>query len=263
MTDALTHDDNRTDALDLHGRTALITGGGVGIGAGIAEELAGRGAQVIVTFQSHEPDEAALARLRTPDGREATAVRVDLTSEDEVQQLGDTIAELGRLDILVHNAGGLLQRSTIAEMSYSLFRSVQALNVDSVFLVTRRMLPLMGRGGRIVTVASLAGRTGGHAGATAYATAKAALFGFTRGLAAEIAASGITVNAVAPGFIEATPFHDTFTAADSKAKTISGIPVGRAGKPADIASAVAWLVSPGASFTTGVVLDVNGGQYFS
>ncbi|WP_102159625.1 SDR family NAD(P)-dependent oxidoreductase [Zhihengliuella halotolerans] len=250
--------------LDLHGRTALVTGGGVGIGAAIAEELARRGARVVVTYHSHTPDDDALAALGSADGKPGFAVRADLTIESEVEALGRRLEQdCGNVDILVHNAGGLLQRSRISDMPYDLFRRVQALNVDSVFLVTRRILPLMRDGGRIVTVASLAGRSGGHAGATAYATAKAALFGFTRGLAGEVAADGITVNAVAPGFIEATPFHDTFTTVDSKQHTVSGIPVGRAGVPADVASAVVWLASPGAAFTTGTILDINGGQHFS
>ncbi|MCO1339918.1 short-chain dehydrogenase [Kocuria polaris] len=250
--------------IDLHGRTALVTGGGVGIGAAIAEKLARRGARVVITYRSHRPDDDALARHHGADGAPGLAVRADLTVEAEVAALGQSLAsECGNIDILVHNAGGLLQRSRISDMPYDLFRRVQAVNVDSVFLVTRQILPLMRDGGRIITVASLAGRSGGHAGATAYATAKAGLFGFTRGLASEVAADGITVNAVAPGFIEATPFHDTFTTADSKQQTVRGIPVGRAGVPDDVAAAVAWFASPGAAFTTGTILDVNGGQHYS
>lgn len=250
--------------LELRGKNALVTGGGVGIGAAIAEALAARGARVAVTYRTHAPSDEAVGRLRSADGRPALTLRSDLTVEDEVQVLGDRFAaELGGADIVVHNAGGLIERSRIAAMPHELFRRIQAVNVDSVFLVTRRMLPLMSTGGRIVTVASLAGRSGGHAGATAYATAKSALFGFTRGLANELAPEGITVNAVAPGFIESTPFHDTFTTAESKQQTVSGIPVGRAGVPGDVAAAVSWLASPGASFTTGTIMDVNGGQHFS
>ncbi|MCM1012755.1 MULTISPECIES: SDR family oxidoreductase [unclassified Brevibacterium] len=248
---------------ELAGKLALVTGGGVGIGASIAESLAARGARVAVTYRSHRPDDEALARLISIDGQEPVAVAADLTVEAEVANLGAQIESIGGVDILVNNAGGLIQRSTIAEMSYELFRRVQVLNVDSTFLVTKRMLPLMGAGGRIITVASLAGRSGGHAGATAYATSKAALFGFTRGLASEVAERGITVNAVAPGFIEATPFHDTFTSPESKSSTVAGIPVGRAGVPADVAHTVAWLASPSSSFVTGAIVDVNGGQFFS
>ncbi|MGW9113344.1 SDR family NAD(P)-dependent oxidoreductase [Microbacterium sp. NPDC055683] len=249
---------------DLDGTIALISGGGIGIGAGIAERLAARGARIIVTYRSHRPDPDLLDRLSHPGGEPALAVPVDLTDEEQVAALGERMADdIGRVDILVHNAGGLVQRSPLSEMSYSLFRQVQAVNVDSVFLLTRQLLPLMVEGGRIVIVSSLAARNGGHAGATAYATAKSALFGFTRGLSKELASRGITVNAVAPGFIEATPFHDTFTTADSKRETIKMIPVGRAGTPADVASAVSWLASPDTAFITGAVIDVNGGQQFS
>ena len=141
---------------------------------------------------------------------------------------------------------------------------VMAVNLDSAFLVTHYCLPFMNAGwGRIINVASLAGLNGGHPGAVAYAASKAALFGFTRGLSKEVASKGITVNAVAPGFIEATPFHDTFTTAESKATTVASIPVERPGVPADVASAVGWLASPAASFTTGTTVNVNGGQFFA
>jgi 3-oxoacyl-[acyl-carrier protein] reductase len=133
-----------------------------------------------------------------------------------------------------------------------------------MLLTTQHALPLMTRGaGRIINVASLAGRTGGHPGALAYATAKAAVFGFTRSLATELAPRAITVNALAPGFIEATPFHDTFTTAESKRATITTIPAGRAGTPDDVAGPALWLASEHSSFVTGTVVDINGGQHFA
>ncbi|MGJ8517865.1 SDR family NAD(P)-dependent oxidoreductase [Carnimonas bestiolae] len=249
---------------DLNGKIAVVTGGAVGIGAAIAQSLAARGARIVFTYHSHAPSQQALDALRTPDQQEAIAYSIDLTSESAVEEFGSEIErEVGKVDILVHNAGGLVERSRIEEMPYTLFRNVQTLNVDSVFLLSKRLIPLMPEEGRIVIVASLAGRSGGHPGATAYATAKAALFGFTRGLSKEVADRRITVNAVAPGFIEATPFHDTFTTEASKQHTITTIPLGRAGVPDDVASAVSWLASPGASFVTGTIIDINGGQHFS
>jgi 3-oxoacyl-[acyl-carrier protein] reductase len=171
--------------------------------------------------------------------------------------------KLGKLDILVNNVGGLVKRSPISEMPFELWKEVIAVNLDSAFLITHYLLPILSRGnGRIINIASLAGRNGGHPGATAYAAAKAALFGFTRGLSKELAPEGITVNALAPGFIEGTPFHDTFTTAESKRVSISTIPVGRAGAPNDVASAALWLASDSAAFVTGTVIDINGGQYF-
>jgi len=248
---------------DLQGKIALVTGGGVGIGAAIAESLAARGARIVLTYNSHKPSSEALVRLRSSNDEEALAFQIDLTLEHKVDEFGAIMEkELGRVDILVHNAGGLVQRSRIEDMSYELFRKVQAVNVDSVFLLSKRVLPLIPKEGRIIVISSLAGQNGGHPGATAYATSKAALFGFTRGLCKEVADRGITVNSVAPGFIEATPFHDTFTTEDSKQKTISTIPLGRPGVPADVASAVLWLASPSASFISGTVIDVNGAQHF-
>ncbi|MDQ5861535.1 MAG: SDR family oxidoreductase [Actinomycetota bacterium] len=248
----------------LAGKTALITGGGVGIGFEIAAALAAAGARVAVTYRSHQPDDEQLKQLVSSDGSRPLAIASDATSDPSAAELMKTIEnEFGKLDILVNNAGGLIQRCLIKDMDFALWRSVQAVNTDSAFLTTHHALSLLSSpGGRIINIASLAGRNGGHPGATAYATSKAALFGFTRGLAKEVAPDGITVNAIAPGFIEATPFHDTFTSASSKAATISGIPAGRAGRPGDVADAVLWLAGEGSSFVSGTVVDVNGAQYF-
>ncbi len=248
----------------LAGKTALVTGGGVGIGFEIAAALAAAGARIAVTYRSHRPDEDQIQRLTPADGSRPLVVESDATDDLSAAELMKTVEnEFGTLDILVNNAGGLVKRCLIRDMDFSLWRSVQAVNTDSAFLTTHHALPLLrSPGGRIINIASLAGRNGGHPGATAYATSKAALFGFTRGLAKEVAPDGITVNAIAPGFIEATPFHDTFTSESSKTTTISGIPAGRAGRPGDVADAFLWLAGQGSSFVSGTVVDVNGAQYF-
>jgi 3-oxoacyl-[acyl-carrier protein] reductase len=196
---------------DLSNTTALVTGGGVGIGRRIALRLAQAGARVAVTYRSHEPDQELVTAL----GSDAVIVQLDATSEVQVAELATTISDrFGTLDVLVNNAGGLVRRATLAELDMELWRTVMAVNVDSTYLVTRALLSLITRGrGRVINIASLAGHNGGGPGALAYATSKAAIFGFTRALAREVGPDGITVNALAPGFIEATPFHDTFTSA--------------------------------------------------
>jgi 3-oxoacyl-[acyl-carrier protein] reductase len=248
----------------LAGKTALITGGAVGIGAGIAASYVTAGALVAITYRTHVPSDELLAKLTGASQRTPLVIQLDSTCEASVAAAAGRISEkLGKLDILVNNVGGLVKRSTIGEMSFALWKEVMAVNLDSAFLTTHYLLPILSRGnGRIINIASLAGRTGGHPGATAYAAAKAALFGFTRGLSKELAPAGITVNALAPGFIEGTPFHETFTTAESKKATISAIPVGRAGAPSDVASAALWLASESAAFVTGTIIDINGGQYF-
>lgn len=247
----------------LRGKTALVTGGGTGIGQGVALALAEAGVRIAVTYNSHEPDQEFADAVERGSGFPLKSIQLDATAEQEVREAAQNIAmELGGLDILVNNVGGLVQRSSIGDMDFSLWKRVLEVNLDSTFLMTHYALPYLREGGRVINIASLAGRNGGHAGATAYATSKAAMFGFTRGLAKELAPSGITVNALAPGFIEATPFHDTFTTQDSKAETISTIPLGRAGVPQDVAGAALWLASDHAQFVTGTVVDINGGQYF-
>lgn len=248
----------------LAGLNATVTGGAVGIGRSIAIALAGAGARVTITHRTHAPDVDMLREIESGSGRPLLALPVDATDSVAVDAaLSAIAAETGSIDILVNNVGGLVQRSPIAEMDVDLWRRVLAVNLDSMFFATRAVLAHMPSGaGRIINVASLAARNGGHAGATAYAATKAGVLGFTRGLAKEVAPRGITVNALAPGFIEDTPFHDTFTTAASKETTISGIPAGRAGTPDDVAGAAVWLAGPTASYVNGAVIDINGAQYF-
>jgi 3-oxoacyl-[acyl-carrier protein] reductase len=248
----------------LRGKTALVTGGGTGIGQGIALAFAQAGARIAITYNNHKPDQDFADAIERHSRHTLISLQLDATVETEVQRTIEVLGrDLGRLDVLVNNVGGLVQRSPIGDMDFKLWKQVLAVNLDSTFLMTHFALPLINGGGRIINIASLAGRNGGHPGATAYATSKAAIFGFTRGLSKEVAPSGITVNALAPGFIEATPFHDTFTTAESKAATVQTIPLGRAGLPEDVAGAALWLASEHARFVTGTVVDINGGQYFA
>lgn len=248
----------------LAGKTALVTGGGTGIGREIALALAAAGAHVAITHLSHKPD-ADFEDQITASGSPYVALEVDATDADELRSaIGDIAARLGSIDILVNNIGGLIQREKIADMSLELWRRVMAVNLDSTFVATNAALAYMTSGwGRIINISSLAGHNGGSAGSVAYASSKAAMFGFTKGLAKEVAGQGITVNAIAPGFIEATPFHDTFTPPADKIEAISRIPVGRAGVPGDVAAAALWFASPGTGFITGTTADINGGQYFA
>lgn len=248
----------------LQGKNALVTGGGVGIGAETARVLAREGARVALTYRTHAPEQAFLDELESLSGQPALAAAVDGTDEKDVKAVVDRVAEaFGGIDILVNNIGGMVHRSRLEDMTVELWHTVQDVNVLSTMLFTREAHTHMGSGGRIVNVASLAGENGGHPGALAYASSKGAVITFTRALARELAPEGITVNAVAPGFIEDTPFHDTFTTAESKAQTVTTIPMGRVGEPTEVGEAIGWLASDRASFVSGEVLDINGAQYFA
>ncbi|WP_240607244.1 SDR family NAD(P)-dependent oxidoreductase [Cryobacterium aureum] len=243
----------------LDGRTALVTGGGVGIGAAIARALASAGARVAVTYRSHKPDPSFVSEVG------AFVVQVDAGDPNTVRTGVEQSADhLGGLDILVNNIGGLVRRARLGELDLETWRAILNVNLDSMFLFSHHALPFLAKSdfGRVINIASLAAHSGGHPGALAYATAKAGAIGFTRALATELGPQGITVNALAPGFVEATPFHDTFTTADSKRSTVDAIPIGRAGRPDDVAGATVWLASDAASFVSGAVIDINGAQYF-
>ena len=250
----------------LGGKKALITGGGSGIGRAISAELAVLGAHVCIHyFRSSDSAKALADQIRSGNGT-AFTIGADLTKEEEVSRLFAELTEhFDGLDILINNAGDLVARYSLEEISYGFYRKVLAVNLDSMMLVSRAAIPLMkNRGGAsIVNLASLAGRKGGHGGSLIYATAKGAVLTFTRALSTELAPYGIRVNALAPGLILGSRFHEVHTTEQSKRETIAGIPLGRGGSCEDIARAAAFFASEYNGFITGATLDINGGVYMA
>ncbi len=249
--------------INLHGKTTVVTGGGIGIGRAIALALADCAADVAITYWSHA-DEAKRASQNSM--RTIKHYQLDATDSNQVNKVFAQIAESfgGHIDILVNNAGHMVGRVPIASMSDEHWRQVIDVNMTTAFFCSRAAIPHMNTGwGRIVNMSSLAGRDGGGAGATAYAAAKAGIIAFTRGLAKELASKGVTVNAVAPGLILGTPFHATFTPPEAQQAAISKIPLGHAGTPDDVAGAVVYLASNLAGFVTGEVIEINGGVWFT
>lgn len=249
--------------IDLSGKVALITGGGRDIGKAIALKMAGCGAAVAINYRASRAEaEAAVAEIESKGGR-AVAIQADVTRARDAERLvAETVRALGgSIDILVNNAGGLLARIQIADMKESHWDAVMAVNLKSVFLVTRAALPHMNAGGVIVNMASLAARNGGGGGSVAYATSKGAVLTLTRGLAKELASRDIRVNCVSPGLINTT-FHDTFTP-DAVRKAVAGnTAVGREGESDEVADAVTFLASDASSYINGESLEINGGLYF-
>ena len=245
---------------DLAGQVALVTGGAIGIGRGVALGLAAAGAEIAVTYHSHSPDDlvASVAEF----GKQALALPLDADNSKSVDSVVEEVYQrFGQLDIVVANAGGLVARVPLATMSDDHWHEVLEINLSSAFFLVRASLKRITKpGGRVVLMSSMAAYTGGSGGAGAYAAAKAGLLGLTRALAKEVAALGVTVNAVTPGLILGTPFHETFTKAEDQAATIARLPIGRPGSPEDVAALIAYLASAQAGFVTGQVINVTGGQ---
>jgi len=249
----------------LKSKLVLVTGGGQGLGHAITEHLIEAGANVAIHYFSSEQGARELQNRARKSGLKAEVFRADLTRPLEAESLVNKAAEsLGGLDILINNAGDLVERRSIQDLDETFWQRTMDINVTSMTFVTRAAVPWLARardGASIVNLASLAGRKGGHPGSLAYATAKGANLTWTRALAIELAPNGIRVNALAPGFILGTRFHATHTTQASAEATVKQIPLGRAGTPADIARAALFLASEYDGFITGATLDINGGVY--
>jgi 3-oxoacyl-[acyl-carrier protein] reductase len=247
--------------MKLRGKTAIVTGGGRDIGQACALRLAEEGANVAINyFSSSAGAEETVAQIKSAGGN-AFALQGDLCDAADVEALvGKTVAEFGGLDVLVNNAGGLIARKTIAEMSLDHWRAVMDLNLTSTFLMIKACLPHL-KAGAIVNIASQAGRDGGGGGAVAYATSKGAIMTLTRGLAKELGPD-VRVNALCPGMID-TDFHNVFTKPEVRKNVESATPLKRQGTPEDVANLVAFLATDESSFVTGANVDINGGLFFS
>jgi 3-oxoacyl-[acyl-carrier protein] reductase len=241
-------------------KIALVTGAARGIGRAIALDLASQGADVVVNYRSRPDAAEDVAKEIRAMGRKALLVKADVADEGEVQAMVDQAAEeFGRVDILVHNAalhrGGRVQKIALEDWD-----SVVHTALRGAYNCCRFIVPLMlEKGwGRIITISSNAG-VHGHAGDTAYGSAKAGLIGFTKSLAKEVAKRGITANVVVPGFLKTDMTAPLFNTEEKLKSEIEGIPMGRPGDPGEIAEVVSFLAFKG-SYVTGAVILVDGGM---
>lgn len=248
--------------MTLKGKVGLVTGASGGIGAAVAEALAQAGASVAVSYHANREGAAALVERIASAGGDAIAIQADLRSRDGVRALfRHHFEHFATLHILVNNAGDMVRRVPTVEADEALWREAIDLNLSSVFYACQEATPPMinQKWGRIINMSSVGARTGGGAGSIPYHAAKAGVIALTKGLARELAAHGVTVNAIAPGIIE-TAFHDRHSQATKEAWIRDLVPVQRAGKPDDVAAAAVFLASEHASYVTGATLDVNGGM---
>lgn len=239
------------------GKTALITGSARGIGRAIAERLAFEGARVIISDVLEDVAENTVREFRAK-GYEAVAIKADVSKADDAERLiNDAVKQYESLDIVVNNAG-ITRDALMIRMKEADWDAVLNVNLKGAFLVTQAAAKVMikQRTGRIVNISSVVGRMG-NAGQTNYAASKAGLIGLTKASAKELASRGITVNAIAPGFIK-TEMTDKMPDA-AREKLSGGIPLGRLGLPEDVAAVTAFLVSDDAAYITGQVLGVDGG----
>ena len=248
---------------EFKGKSILITGASTGIGAAVARAFGEYGARVAVHYNSSREAAEKVAADINSSGGEAFVVQADVTdiaaSEDMVKKVA---AEFGGIDILINNAGAMLERKPFVDASEDYFRSVMDLNFTSVYAICRAAIPIMRKqnGGNIINVTSIAARNGGAMGSGIYAASKGAVSTLTRNLAKEEAPHNIRVNAVSPGVIT-TPFHEKVSTAEQLAAAQATIPQGRLGTAQDCVGTFLFLASERLSaYVDGQIIEVNGGQ---
>jgi 3-oxoacyl-[acyl-carrier protein] reductase len=245
----------------FNNRVAVVTGSTQGIGLAIAKRLAKEGVKVVVTSRNIDKVNKAVCEIKN-DGGEAFGLKCDVTNREEVKALGEkVIEEYGSIDILVNNAG-VTKDSSFKKMTDEQWDEVLDSDLKSVFIVTQELSKYMelNKYGRIINLSSVVGLAGNF-GQANYSAAKAGIIGLTKTLAMELGKKGITVNAIAPGFIETAMTEEI--PEKIRAEIISSIPVNRPGQPEEIAAATAFLASEEAGFISGVTLSVNGAMYRS
>ncbi|MCE8423676.1 MAG: 3-oxoacyl-ACP reductase FabG [Candidatus Methanoperedens sp.] len=283
---------NRKTNRILDGKVALVTGGSRGIGRAIAMRLAEEGADVVINYQSKREHAELVSRLINQMGRTDELEKItdrikNLDNKSHIKELSDFIettgnhsyicqanvsdidqvgrmkeevmSQFGRVDILVNNAG-IVRDKSFAKMTHDMWNDVMSVNLDGSFYCTKAFIEGMveRKYGRIVNISSVIGRMGNF-GQANYSASKAGMIGLTKALAKEFAGKGITVNAIAPGFIETDMVKGV--PQEAMDKIVAKIPLGRLGKASEVAGTVAYLASPEADYITGQVIDINGGLY--
>ncbi|HEV2072849.1 MAG TPA: 3-oxoacyl-[acyl-carrier-protein] reductase [Thermomicrobiales bacterium] len=246
----------------LRSPVAVVTGGTRGIGLAIARRLAKDGFDLVLTYRGDTEAAAATEKELAGSGRSVRVITADVSTQEGAQLTVDTaVKELGSIDVLVNNAG-ITRDNLIMRMTEEDWDAVLTTNLKGAFLTSKAAVRpmLRQRSGRIINLTSVVGLVG-NAGQANYAAAKAGLVGLTKSLAKEVGSRGITVNAVAPGFID-TRLTDVLPE-DLKQNLLANTPLGRFGSPEDVANAVAFLASPDAGFITGNTLSVDGGLFMA
>ena len=247
----------------MNNKVAIVTGGSRDIGKQVSLKFAAAGVQVCVNyFGNKQFADETVSEIKN-NGGEAISVYADVTKAGDVKNMvAQCVAAFGdTIHVLVNVAGGIMGRKDLPDIEETFWDSVMDVNLKSVYLVTKDVVPYMKEGGAIVNFSSQAARDGGGFGALAYAAAKGGVLTLTRGLAKNLGPKGIRVNCVSPGLINTT-FHDKFTKPEVRTNVAAANPLKREGKAAEVADLVVFLASDAASFINGDSIEINGGSYF-